>query len=149
MAQGSSNMKMPHMINNTTSGKVLVDGKPAPGIALHGYDAVAYFKDGQATPGDAQWAVVHGDATYRFASPAHLAAFTGNPAAYVPQYSGFCAFGVSVGAKFDGDPLLWRIVDGKLYLNLSSDIQKAWLSDIPGNIGKANANWPAMADQAT
>ena len=60
---------------------------------------------------------------------------------YVPQYGGYCAFGVSVGAKFDGDPTLFRVVDGKLYFNLNPKIQGMWLKDIPGNITKADQSW--------
>jgi len=136
------------MKTNITSGKALVDGKPAPGVALHGYDAVAYFDGGTPKIGDAEIALVHDDATYRFSSKANLEKFAAKPADYMPQFGGFCAFGASVGAKFDGDPQIWRIVDGKLYLNLSKGIQQEWVKDIPGNIGKANANWPALSTQA-
>jgi hypothetical protein len=135
------------MTTNVTSGKVLVEGKPAPGIALHGYDAVAYFKGGHPTVGDARIAMVHGDATYRFSSKANHEAFAANPGHYVPQFGGFCAFGASVGAKFDGDPMVWRIVNDKLYVNLSPDIQTEWFKDIPGNITKAETNWVTLADQ--
>lgn len=136
------------MRNNITSGKTLVAGKPAPGIALHGYDAVAYFDGGQPSIGDAQYAVVHGDATYRFASQTHLDRFNANPARYVPQFGGFCAFGVSVGLKLDGDPMMWRVVDDKLYVLLSADIQQEWQKDVPGNNDKAQTNWVELADQA-
>ncbi len=132
---------------NTATGAVLVAGKPAPGLAVHGFDVVAYFENGKPVQGDAKFAVVHKDATYRFASRAHLEAFKANPAKFEPAYGGFCAYGVSVGAKFDGDPRFWKIVDGKLYLNLSADIQTAWKKDIPGSIAKANANWPKLADK--
>jgi YHS domain-containing protein len=135
------------MSTNITSGKVLVDGKPAPGIALHGYDPVAYFTVGAPAMGDAETAVVHGDATYRFASPANRDAFKANPARYLAQYGGFCAFGVSVGAKFDGDPTVWRIVDDKLYLNLSKGIQQEWFKNIPANIEKAQTNWRTLSEQ--
>ena len=70
-----------------------------------------------------------------------MKAFKANPAKYVPAYGGYCAFGVSVGAKFDGDPRYWKIVDGKLYLNLNEKIQKMWLKDVPGNINKAEKSW--------
>jgi hypothetical protein len=140
---GVSNMK-----TNITSGKALVGGKPAPGIALHGYDAVAYFDGGTPKIGDAEIALVHDDATYRFSSKANLEKFVAKPANYMPQFGGFCAFGASVGAKFDGDPQIWRIVDGRLYLNLSKGIQQEWVKDIPGNVVKANANWPALSTQA-
>jgi hypothetical protein len=136
------------MKTNVTSGKTLVGGKPAPGLALHGYDAVAYFDGGKPMLGDAEIAVVHDDATYRFSSNANLDKFIANPAHYMPQFGGFCAFGASVGAKFDGDPQVWRIVDAKLYLNLSKGIQDEWVKDIPGNIAKANKNWPGLTLQA-
>jgi hypothetical protein len=136
------------MTTNVTSGKTLVGGKPAPGLALHGYDAVAYFNRGKPIAGHADIALANEDATYRFASKSNLDAFAANPARYKPQFGGFCAFGASVGAKFDGDPTVWKIVDGKLYLNLDTGIQKEWVKDIPGNIQKADTNWKTLADQA-
>ena len=72
--------------------------------------------------GNAKFAIVLGEATYRFATAAHLETFKANPDKYIPAYGGYCAYGVSVGAKFDGDPRYWKIVDGKLYLNLDQNI---------------------------
>lgn len=129
---------------NTTVGIVTADGKPAKGLAVHGYDVVSYFTEGKPVKGDAKFAIIQSEATYRFSSQANLNAFKANPAKYEPVFGGFCAYGVSVGAKFDGDPTLWKIVDGKLYLNLDSGIQEAWLKDVPGNIKKAEANWPGI-----
>ena len=63
------------------------------------------------------------------------------------KYGGFCAFGVSVGAKFDGDPTLFRVVDGKLYFNLNPEIRDQWIKDIPGNIKKANRNWRTIRNK--
>lgn len=94
--------------------------------------------------GDAKFATVQSQATYRFASQANLDLFKANPAKYEPAYGGYCAFGVAVGAKFDGDPNNWKIVDGKLYLNLDNGVQQNWLKDVPGNIKKAEANWPGI-----
>jgi len=130
---------------NTTTGAVLVDGKPAPGLAIHGYDAVAYFTEGKPQIGDAKFATVHKDATYRFASKANLDAFKANPAKYEPAYGGYCAFGVSVNAKFDGDPKLWTIKNDHLYLNLDPAIKAMFDKDVAGNIKKADANWPGIA----
>ena len=130
---------------NTATGVVMVDGNPAPGLAVHGFDVVAYFKDKKPVQGDAKFALVHNDATYRFASNANLNVFKANPAKYEPAYGGYCAYGVSVGAKFDGDPRYWKIVNGKLYLNLDAGIQEAWLKDVPGAIKKADKNWPQIA----
>ncbi|MGE0204803.1 MAG: YHS domain-containing (seleno)protein [Hyphomicrobiaceae bacterium] len=130
---------------NTATGAVLVTGKPAPGLAVHGFDVVAYFTEQRPVQGDAKFAHVHKEATYRFATEANLAAFKANPTKYAPAYGGYCAYGVSVGAKFDGDPRYWKIVDGKLYLNLDAGIQAAWLKDVPGAIRKADVIWPKLA----
>jgi YHS domain-containing protein len=112
-----------------------------PGLAVHGYDVVAYFTQHKPTFGRAKFSAIHKNARYRFASKANLDAFKADPEAYVPQYGGYCAFGVSVGAKFDGNPRRWKIVDGKLYLNLNEEVRKTWLKDVPNNIRKANDNW--------
>jgi YHS domain-containing protein len=127
---------------NTTQGLTLA----GPGLALRGYDPVAYFTEGQPVIGKATYTATYNQAAYQFATEANLQAFKAHPERYVPQYGGFCAFGVSVGAKFDGDPQLWKIVDGKLYLNLNPDIQEQWEKDIPGHIGKADKHWPVIKD---
>lgn len=129
---------------NISSGLTLA----GPGLAVHGYDVVAFFKEGKAVRGSAKFAAVHDQAAYQFASKENLEQFQMNPNAYVPQFGGYCAFGTALGAKFDGDPTFWRIVDGKLYLNLNADIQAKWLEDVKGNIEKANQNWSKIADKA-
>ena len=118
------------------------------GLALQGYDPVAYFTEGQATPGDYRITSVHNDATYRFSSEAHKATFEANPEAYLPQYGGYCAFGAAMGFKVDGDPELWKIVDGELFLNLAQDIQERWETDIPGFIQQADAQWTTIENVA-
>ena len=117
------------------------------GLALQGYDPVAYFTEGEATEGSWKITAIHDDALYRFASEEHKAAFEANPEAYLPQYGGFCAFGAAMGFKFDGDPEFWKIVDGELFLNVSQDIQVEWEKDIPGFIEKADVNWENIADK--
>ncbi len=132
---------------NTARGAVLVAGKVSPGLAVHGFDVVAFFTKSKPVQGDANFAVVHNEATYRFSSEANLDAFKADPARYEPAFGGYCAYGVSVGAKFDGDPRYWKVIDGKLYLNLDANIQKAFLKDIPGALKKAEANWSKLADK--
>ncbi|GAB4539241.1 MAG: YHS domain-containing (seleno)protein [Ruegeria sp.] len=117
------------------------------GLAMQGYDPVAYFTEGEATKGSYKITALHDDALYRFATEEHKAAFEANPEAYLPAYGGYCAFGAAMGFKFDGDPTYWKIVDNKLYLNLSEDIQQRWEGDIPGFIEKASANWETIADK--
>jgi YHS domain-containing protein len=119
-----------------------------PGLAVHGYDVVAYFTTGQPTAGSDAYAVDYNGGTYRFASQANLDAFKADPAKYAPAYGGFCAYGVALGKKFDGDPRFWKIVGGRLYLNLNGDIQAEWSKDIDGNIGKAEGNWTKIRSQA-
>ena len=119
-----------------------------PGLAVHGHDVVAYFTDGTPTVGSDELAHVHDGATYRFASQANLDAFKADPAKYAPAYGGFCAYGVAVGKKFDGDPRFWKVVDGRLYLNLNGDIQAKWVEDIPGNIAEAVVNWAEIRSVA-
>lgn len=126
---------------NVTSGLTL----QGSGLAAHGHDVVAYFTEGQPTIGRAEFSTAYRNATYRFATEEHRQAFQKDPERYVPQYGGYCAYGVSVGAKFDGDPRIWRIVDGRLYLNLNEDIQSTWEKDIPGNIKKADQSWSKIA----
>ena len=126
------------LVDVNTSTGITLAGAP---LAIHGYDPVAYFTEGRAVMGKAEFAATHNDAAYRFSSEANKRKFERNPDRYVPQYGGFCAYGVSAGAKFDGVPHLFKVVNGKLYLNLNEEIQKKWLEDIPGNLRKADANW--------
>lgn len=116
-------------------------------LAIHGYDPVEYFTEGRAVIGEAAYTIVHEGAAYRFASESNKKAFEMDPERYLPQYGGFCAFGVALGAKFDGDPRLFAIVDGKLYLNLNPAIQKKWNEDRARNIEKAQENWPRIRDK--
>lgn len=114
------------------------------GYAVHGYDVVAYFTEGEPTPGKDEFTAEHEGATYRFASAENRDAFQADPAKYAPQYGGYCAFGTAQGRKFDGDPNAWKIVDGKLYLNLNKKVQDIWLKDVPGYVRGADHNWPLI-----
>jgi YHS domain-containing protein len=114
--------------------------------ALGGYDAVAYFEEGRPVEGSEDLTTEWRGATWRFSSPGNLAAFQANPSDYAPQYGGYCAYAVAKGGTAPGDPLVWRIVDGKLYLNLNEEIGLRWAQDIPGYIAKAEAKWPGVLD---
>jgi YHS domain-containing protein len=113
-------------------------------VAVSGYDPVAYFTDGRPVRGSEQFRATHAGYEYRFASAEHLAAFRANPARYMPQYGGYCAWAVSQGYTASADPTNWRIVDGKLYLNYNDEIQRRWETDIAGYISSANRNWPSV-----
>lgn len=113
-----------------------------------GYDLVSYHTDGKPVRGSGDHLAVVDGVTYLFASEENKKAFEKDPNKYLPAYGGYCAYGVSVGKKFVGDPEVWKIVDGTLYLNLNSDIQTIWFEDIPGNIVKADQNWDNIKDKS-
>lgn len=126
------------------------------GFAVSGYDVVAYFDKEQApvgepqpapTPGKASITAEHNGAVFAFASEENRDRFLEDPEKYAPQYDGHCAFGVAKGGKVPGDPTLWRIVDGNLYLNLQQSVAEMWLDDIDGAIETAEANWPEIEDE--
>lgn len=114
----------------------------ANGLAIRGTDPVAYFKLGKPVQGIAGFEYVWNGVTWRFANAENRDKFVANPEQYAPQYGGFCAWAVSQGYTASIDPQAWRIVDGKLYLNYNQRVQGRWERDIPGNIAKADANWP-------
>ncbi|WCL54355.1 YHS domain-containing (seleno)protein [Gimibacter soli] len=116
----------------------------AHGLAMQGYDPVAYFTAGGPQKGDKKFALQHTGGTYYFASAENRDTFMADPDRYLPQYGGFCAMGVALGKKLDGDPNVWKIVDDKLYLNVNKDVSVAWQRDIPGNLEKADEYWPGL-----
>lgn len=117
---------------------------PFTKVALSGYDPVSYFTPAGPTKGDARYATTLKGVEYRFASADNLARFRTNPNAYLPQYGGYCAWAVAGGYTAKSDPLAWKIVGGKLYLNYDQNVQKRWAKDIPGNIAKGDRNWPQV-----
>ncbi len=129
---------------NSTS-VVNVDAK---GVGIHGYDPVAYFNKAAPVKGDAKFHAKHAGVTYHFSSSQQRDLFVAQPDKYAPQYGGFCAMGVALGKKLDGDPEAWRVVDGKLYLNVNKDVQQKWLTDVPGNLQRAGDEWPKIKDKA-
>ncbi|MEL7180903.1 MAG: YHS domain-containing (seleno)protein [Pseudomonadota bacterium] len=114
------------------------------GIAVDGSDVVGYFTEGKPVVGDPAITHEYMGVTWRFASTENRDLFAADPEAYAPQYGGYCAFAVSKGGIATTVPEAWRIVDGKLYLNFSLRVQGFWLEDVPGNIAKADANWPGV-----
>lgn len=113
-------------------------------LALRGFDPVAYFTEGRAVEGRDAYTLEWKGGTWKFATAANRAAFEADPAAYAPQYGGYCAYAVAQGATAAIDPEAWTIVDGKLYLNFSKQVRDTWRQDIPGYIQKADANWPGV-----
>ncbi len=112
--------------------------------AIRGYDPVAYFTQGRPVKGSKEFIHRWNGAEWRFASAENRARFAAAPEKYAPQYGGYCAYGVAGGYAVKIEPDAWSIVDGRLYLNYDSSVQRAWKKDVPGFIRKADANWPAV-----
>lgn len=115
-------------------------------LAVSGYDPVAYFVEGRPVEGRKAFEFEWNGATWRFANADNRAAFAADPESFAPQYGGYCAWAVSQGTTASTEPEVWRIVDGKLYLNYSKSVQSTWVRDIPGNIAKADKNWPGVLE---
>ena len=125
--------------------------KPAPEIsvegeqlAARGYDVTAYFLRGKPVRGSASHQLQYKGATWRFASADNLHRFKTDPAAFEPQFGGYCAWAVSQGYIAPGDPEQWKVVDGKLYLNFNARAKEIWEADQADAIKRGHANWPGV-----
>ena len=114
------------------------------GVAIKGFDPVAYVTEQKAVPGLAEFTGIYKGSTFRFVNTANRDAFIANPEKFAPQYDGYCAYGVSRGYKAATSPDAFRVVDGKLYLNFNAEVKTTWAKDVPGYIGKADAQWPTV-----
>ncbi|MGM4985836.1 MULTISPECIES: YHS domain-containing (seleno)protein [Rhizobium] len=117
------------------------------GVAINGYDAVAYFTDHKPVKGSDKFTTNYKGTTFYFASAAHRDAFAGNPEHYAPQFGGYCAYGTAEGHKAPTEPQAFTVVDDKLYLNYNDHVMQTWRTDIGGYIKKANANWDTVKEQ--
>ena len=114
------------------------------GLALQGYDPVAYFTEAQPVIGDSAISYMWRGATYRFSSTEHRDAFAADPERYAPQFGGYCAFAVSRGTTANGDPHQWAIVNDRLFLNNNALAMTLWNEDRSGNIKAGQENWPLI-----
>ena len=126
------------------------------GFAVSGYDVVAYHSLTQNPVGQSQPPAVAGKgnitadyngAKFAFSTEENRDMFLADPAKYAPQYDGHCAYGVAKGGKVPGNPNLWRILDGKLYLNITENVVGFWEEDIPGNLKLSENNWVSLDAQ--
>ena len=117
------------------------------GVALGGYDPVAYFDGGKPAHGVAAIFASYGGA-YLFATAAHRRAFLMNPKKYIPEFGGFCAVGTAFGEKVDVDPETGEVVKDKLYLNNNPRALDIFNKDQSNTITKAKSNWPTVKDRS-
>lgn len=114
------------------------------GVAVGGYDPVAYFTEKKPVKGSKDFTLVHDGATWLFSTAGNRDAFKAEPAKYTPQYGGYCAFAVSQGYTAKGDPNAWSIVGGRLFLNYNKSVRSDWEKASITLIPKGDANWPKV-----
>ena len=114
------------------------------GVAVGGYDPVAYFTQGKPVRGSKSHSLRHEGVEWRFASAENLAAFKANPAKYKPRYGGYCAYAVANGYTAKGDPRAWSIEGGRLYLNYNKSIRRRWSAKKATYIRAGDSNWPGV-----
>jgi hypothetical protein len=115
--------------------------------ALNGYDPVSYFTETGPQQGSDLHTFGWKGAVWRFASRDNLNKFVERPQAFAPQYGGYCAFAAAQGRTAPGDPEVWAIHNGKLYVNLNRGIKRKWDKDRDALIARADANWPGILDE--
>lgn len=128
-------------LNAVAQEKVMMEAKTA---ALGGYCPVCYIAAGKANMGDPKITSTLNGKTYQFVSPETKAMFDKEPAKYLPQYDGFCAYGMSLGKKFASDPTVFKVVEGKIYLNKDAEIGKLFAKNTAADIAKADKEWKKM-----
>ena len=114
------------------------------GIAIRGYDPVAYFTEGRPLRGSSLWEVTWRGVIWRFSSEENKDLFEENPEMYSPQYGGYCAYAVSRDYTATTDPDAWSIVEGRLFLNYSPHVRRIWNRATEDNIERGDRNWPNL-----
>ena len=114
------------------------------GVAIKGYDPVAYFVKRAPVKGSKQFSLKHAGAEWRFSSAENMATFKANPAKYTPAYGGYCAYGVAQGYLVKIEPHAWSIKNGRLYLNYDRSVQRRWSKKPSSYIVTANKKWPRL-----
>ena len=117
------------------------------GVAIQGYDPVAFFTDHKPVKGNPQFQSEYGGAKYYFASVDHKKAFDSEPARYEPQFGGYCAYGASQGHAAPVKIEAWQIVDGRLLMQYDLGVKDDFNKDQQANLKKADRNWPGLIDK--
>ncbi|UCE63341.1 MAG: YHS domain protein [Nitrospirota bacterium] len=131
------------MLKRMCGGQDPINSSPDK-LAIKGYDPVTYFTEGKLVKGYPNLRQEWMGAIWRFSSKKNRELFIADPEKYSPQYGGYCAYGISLGKFFSGDPSLWTVKEGKLYLQLNQDIEKIWKENVQSYIKKADIEWPKL-----
>jgi YHS domain-containing protein len=117
------------------------------GVAIQGYDPVAFFTQNKPVKGSSQFQSSYRNAKYYFASAEDKAAFDANSAKYEPQFGGFCAYGVSLGKLVPIKVEAFQIVNARLLLQYDLDVKDKFNKDQAGNLQKADQNWLGLVEK--
>ncbi len=140
-----SRVCMAALINSAALNVMAGEFNETDGVAISGFDTVAYVNEQKAVRGSAEFSSAYKGASFHFKSAANRDAFIANPEKFAPQYGGYCAYGVSRGYKAATTADAFSVIDGKLYLNYNAEVKTLWAKDVPGYIAKADAHWPTVA----
>jgi YHS domain-containing protein len=131
----------------TDAEKAFLNNIDKGGVILQGFDAVSYFTENKPQQGNSKYEARYNGATYWFSSEDHASMFKDHPEMFAPQYGAFCGYAMSLNKLRPIDPTIFQIVDGKLILQHTQDAYKQFNKDVPGNVAKANANWPGQVEK--
>lgn len=130
-----------HGFRETAAGSIELVSTESSGIAIKGFDTVAYFTEGKAMSGSPEFTYTWHDAQWQFASANNRDLFAADPEHYAPQFGGFCSNALTMGKVVTANPEQWTIVDGKLYIKYNSSARDQWRNNQAAKIEKANENW--------
>lgn len=114
------------------------------GVAIRGYDPVAYFTFGKAMPGNPSFEHSWDGARWWFANAEHLELFSADPERYAPRFGGYCTGGLSLGYKIVADPENWYIADGDLHLHHTPEGRERALANLDSVLPKAAETWARL-----
>lgn len=117
------------------------------GLAINGFDPVAYFADGRALAGTGDFEQPFAGAVWRFRNTGNRAAFVDHPDVYMPRFGGYDPVGLARGVAVPGNPELWLIRDQRLYLFFTADDREAFSADADAMVAAADASWPSIEER--
>lgn len=116
------------------------------GIAVHGYDVVAYFLEGRAVRGKNEFEYGWNGAKWQFSSAVNRELFVSEPERYAPQYGGFCAVCLAIDGRLaDANPNAWSIIDAKLYLNQNMHQRRQWRTKYGSYVRYGDMEWTRIS----
>jgi hypothetical protein len=114
------------------------------GLAIGGFDPMAYFLDGTPKLGRGEFELRHAGAVWRFRNEGNRAAFAAHPEIYAPRFGGYDVVAVARGAGLPGDPRIWVISEERLYLFYSAENKAAFVAEQRQTVADADKRWPSV-----